>query len=45
MLRLLQGDVGSGKTIIAAFAAIRAIEQGNQAAFGAYRIVGRTTFQ
>ena len=32
MLRLLQGDVGSGKTIIAAFAAIRAIEQGNQAA-------------
>ena len=32
MLRLLQGDVGSGKTIIAAFAAIRAIEHGNQAA-------------
>ena len=32
MLRLLQGDVGSGKTIIAAFAAIRAIEQGNQVA-------------
>ncbi len=32
MLRLLQGDVGSGKTIIAAFAAIRAIEQGKQAA-------------
>ncbi len=32
MLRLLQGDVGSGKTIVAAFAAIRAIEQGGQAA-------------
>ena len=32
MLRLLQGDVGSGKTIIAAFAAIRAIEQGDQTA-------------
>ncbi len=32
MLRLLQGDVGSGKTVVAAFAAIRAIEQGGQAA-------------
>ena len=32
MLRLLQGDVGSGKTIIAAFAAIRAIEQRGQTA-------------
>jgi len=32
MFRLLQGDVGSGKTIIAAFAAIRAIEQSGQAA-------------
>ncbi|MAZ45640.1 MAG: ATP-dependent DNA helicase RecG [Gammaproteobacteria bacterium] len=32
MLRLLQGDVGSGKTIIAAFAAIRAAEQGRQTA-------------
>ena len=30
MLRLLQGDVGSGKTIIAAFAAIRAAECGCQ---------------
>lgn len=30
MLRLLQGDVGSGKTIIAAFAAIRAAERGCQ---------------
>jgi len=32
MLRLLQGDVGSGKTVIAAFAAIRAAEHGKQTA-------------
>ncbi|MAE50508.1 MAG: ATP-dependent DNA helicase RecG [Micavibrio sp.] len=32
MLRLLQGDVGSGKTIVAAFAMLRAIESGAQAA-------------
>lgn len=32
MLRLVQGDVGSGKTVIAAFAAIRAAEHGGQAA-------------
>jgi ATP-dependent DNA helicase RecG len=32
MLRLLQGDVGSGKTVIAAFAAIRAAEHGSQTA-------------
>jgi ATP-dependent DNA helicase RecG len=32
MLRLLQGDVGSGKTVIAAFAAIRAAEHGCQTA-------------
>jgi ATP-dependent DNA helicase RecG len=32
MLRLLQGDVGSGKTVIAAFAAIRAAEHGMQTA-------------
>ena len=32
MLRLLQGDVGSGKTVIAAFAAIRAAEHGGQTA-------------
>ena len=32
MLRLVQGDVGSGKTIVAAFAAIRAAEHGCQTA-------------
>ncbi|MCZ6889331.1 MAG: ATP-dependent DNA helicase RecG [Gammaproteobacteria bacterium] len=32
MMRLLQGDVGSGKTVIAAFAAIRAAEHGAQTA-------------
>lgn len=31
MLRLLQGDVGSGKTIVAWFAALRAIDNGHQA--------------
>ena len=33
MQRLLQGDVGSGKTIVAALAACQAIEAGYQAAF------------
>jgi len=33
MRRLLQGDVGSGKTIVAALAACRAIDSGYQAAF------------
>ena len=32
MLRLIQGDVGSGKTVVAAFAAIRAAEHGKQTA-------------
>ena len=32
MMRLLQGDVGSGKTVVAAFAAIRAAENGFQTA-------------
>jgi ATP-dependent DNA helicase RecG len=32
MLRLLQGDVGSGKTVVALFAAAAAIEGGRQAA-------------
>jgi len=33
MQRLLQGDVGSGKTVVAALAALQAIESGRQAAF------------
>ncbi len=33
MLRLVQGDVGSGKTMIAALAALQAIAQGHQVAF------------
>ncbi|MDB5805233.1 MAG: cG [Betaproteobacteria bacterium] len=33
MRRLLQGDVGSGKTVVAALAACRAIDAGYQAAF------------
>ena len=32
MLRLVQGDVGSGKTVVAALAAMLAMEQGGQAA-------------
>ena len=32
MLRLVQGDVGSGKTVVAALAAMRAVEAGKQVA-------------
>ena len=33
MYRLLQGDVGSGKTVVAAMAAVQAINSGFQVAF------------
>ena len=33
MLRLLQGDVGSGKTLVATLAMLAAVESGAQAAF------------
>jgi len=35
MLRLVQGDVGSGKTVVAALAAMLAVESGKQAALAA----------
>jgi len=33
MQRLLQGDVGSGKTVVAAIACLAAIQSAHQAAF------------
>ena len=33
MFRILQGDVGSGKTVVALFTALNVIESGYQVAF------------
>ncbi|MCI1076721.1 DEAD/DEAH box helicase, partial [Stenotrophomonas maltophilia] len=35
MMRLVQGDVGSGKTVVAALAEMLAVEQGKQVALAA----------
>ena len=45
MFRLLQGDVGSGKTIVALCAAANVIKSGFQVAFnGTNRNLGKTAF-
>jgi ATP-dependent DNA helicase RecG len=41
MRRLLHGDVGSGKTMLAAYCLVRAVEQGFQGADGPTEVLGR----
>ena len=45
MQRLLQGDVGSGKTVVATLSLVKAVENGYQSSYhGTYRNLSDSTF-